>query len=231
MHKVQIAILYKLRHAQSARFSELMRDTGLESDTFKFHLRKLVHAEYVHKLSTGHYALTSTGKEFANNLNEPALAIQKQPKLSVLLVVAQPSSDSQTRYLFQQRKRNPYYQFWGNIGGPVQWGEDFETTAKRELTKQTGLHASFSVKAFYRKNDYDKAAEDILEDKLFVILEAHQVEGELTNAWPHGVNQWMTEAELSKQEKYFKSSADIIEMLEAGEVYASQKASYDMQEY
>lgn len=231
MHKVQIAILYNLRHAQSARFSALMRNSGLESDTFKFHLRKLVSLKYVSKLVTGQYTLTPRGKEFANNLDESSFVIQKQPKLSVLLVVTRLAADGQTLYLFQKRMRNPYYGFWGNIGGPVLWNEEFETTAERELKKQTGLTASFSVKSFYRKKDYDMKTDTMLEDKLFVILEADQIRGELANTWPHGVNQWMTEEELMQQEKYFKSSNEIIDMVRESRVYTSQSVSYDIHEY
>ncbi len=232
MHKIQMIILYKLRHAESARFSELMRDTGLESDTFKFHLRKLVTLGYVQKLVNGQYTLSPIGKEFANNLDDAARDIQKHPKVSVLLVITRTNPAShQVEHLFQQRQRNPYYGFWGNITGSVPWGESFEATAERELKKQTGLAASFNVKSFYRKTDYDKESKAIFEDKLFVILEASAVQGELDHTWPHGINRWMTVEELCQQEKYFTSSHDIISIINSGNVYTAKKANHDAREY
>lgn len=229
MHKVQIIILYALRHTKTARFSDLMRLTGLDSDTFKFHVKKLVKLGYLEKTSIGQYALTAAGKEFANNLDEPKRFVQKQPKLSVLLVVPKPNSNSQ--YLFQQRKRSPYYDFWSCIGGPVQWGEEFEETAIHELKKQTGLTADFRVRSFYHKRDYIDDFNDLLEDKLFVVLEATNVKGQLDNIWHGGFNAWMTVEEFKQQGKHFDSVYEAIEHLQKGIAYASRTAYYNPEEY
>lgn len=186
LHRVQAIVLYGLRHTETARFSDLMRRTDLTSDEFKFHVKKLVRLGYLEKTPAGHYTLTVLGKEFSNNLDDAKRTVQKQPKLSVLLIVPKLCDEAEPQqYLFQQRKRNPYFGFWSCIGGPVQWGDEVEAAASRELTKQTGLHADFNVRLFYRQRDYAKESETLLEDKLFVALEAANVSGELTNTW-HG---------------------------------------------
>lgn len=229
MHPAQIAILYKLRHSQSASFSVLMHETNLESDVFKFHIQKLVKLGHIYKLTDGNYTLTPSGKEFANNLSEEKRVTQKQPKLSVLLVVPNPNQPGQ--YLMQRRMRHPYYGFWGCISGPVQWGEDAEETAIRELEKQTGLQASFNVQSFYRKRDYDKENE-LLEDKLFIILKASNIEGDLgDSSWSHGINRWMSLDELWNEERYFSSSSDAINMTLQATLYTSQKATYRTSDY
>lgn len=233
LHGVQATTLYSLRHIETARFSELMKLTTLTSDEFKFHLRRLATLGYLTKTSDGRYKLTAVGKEFANNLDDAKRVVQKQPKLSVLLTV--PRLDTKgvpsQQYLFQQRKRNPYFGFWGSIGGPVQWDETFEETATRELNKQTGLTADFTVRLFYRQRDYDKESGTLFEDKLFVVLEATNVRGRLTNAWHGGTNQWLSAEEFKAQDNYFTSSYEVIELLRSNTTYTSQKAVYAQNEY
>ena len=232
MHHAQIAILYKLRHSTSATFSELMRETELSSDVFKFHIHKLTKLGYLQKTAEGAYILTLQGKEFANNLDHEKRSTQKQPKLSILLVVPRKNDLGETEYLVQKRKRHPFYGFWGCISGPVQWGEDAEDTARHEFTKQTGLNASFSIESFYRKRDYSEETGDILEDKLFIVLKAHDMHGGFTPSyWTGGENAWMTQAELRQQARYFASSDEAINMVSSGKVYESEQARYQPSDY
>lgn len=230
MHPAQVSVLRTLRHVQSARYTDLRLPTGLESDAFKFHLNKLVSAGYAAKLESGEYVLTASGKEFANNLSEELPSIQKQPKLSVA-VIATRSFDGVTKYLLQQRRRNPYYDFWGCITGPVQWGEPIEATAQREFEKQTGMTAHYIVRAFYRETDFATETDGLLEDKLFAVVEATGVTGEITNTWQKGFNAWMTLDDLQEQKKYFTSIYDFTEMLENNIHYRSQKGRYVRDEY
>lgn len=232
MHRAQIAVLYKLRHSQSASFSELMHETDLESDVFKFHIQKLVKLAYIHKLTNGEYELTPYGKEFANNLDEEKQTAQKQPKLSMLLIVPRPDHLDVPEYLMQKRMRHPYYGFWGCISGPVQWGGDVEETAARELEKQTGLRASFEVRSFYRMRDYNEETDSLLEDKLFMVLRAYNVKGLLNESlWPHGINRWMTQDKLKEQRHYFTASDQAINMINQDKTYNSQRKEYKVTNY
>lgn len=230
LHKVEISILYSLRHTDAARFTTLMRPTGLISDTFKFHLKKVITLGYVEKRPTGDYHLTAKGREFANNLDDSKLGIQKQPKLSVLLIVAK-QTESGKEFLVQKRLRRPFLGFWGCISGPVQWGEEAEETARRELKKQTGLEGSFHVKSFYRKRDYENGSTTILEDKLFFVIEVSDIKGQLSNEWKGGFNQWMSIDELANQKDRFDSSLEAIEVARTGEYYVSKRAFYSLDEY
>ena len=85
-HEVQMKILRRLLFSPSAHFSELLRDTDLTSDHFNFHIKKLVDVGYVTK-SDDVYTLTRDGKEYANRMDTDQKIIEKQPKISVLLVV------------------------------------------------------------------------------------------------------------------------------------------------
>ena len=145
LHPSRRKVLYILRHSPTSRYTELMQSTGLESDVFKFHLRALVKSALVMKNDDGTYSLTATGKEFANNLDKNTGQRSQSPKVSMLLIVRQ-QVDGETKYLFQQRQRSPFYGYWGLISGPVVWGVSIETAAHEELAKQSGLLASFRVR-------------------------------------------------------------------------------------
>ena len=231
LHKVQISILDTLRHVESSKFSTLMQPTNLQSDTFKFHIRALVNSMLIRKVATGNYQLTPQGKELANNLSGSNMSRRRQPKLSVLVIVAKQQKDqNEPLYLFQERHRNPYYGFWSCIGGPILWGEATEDAGARELTKQTGLTAVCEVRTFYRKRDYSQAGE-LLEDKMFVILEATKVQGELTNSWQGGHNRWLTLADFKKQPKHFSSVYDAIFAIQNHQIYTSQEVTYSSDDY
>jgi 8-oxo-dGTP pyrophosphatase MutT (NUDIX family) len=208
-----------------------MRPTGMESDSFKFHIRALTKLNYITKKDNGDYQLTTLGKEFANNIDELNRTVQKQPKLSVMLVVSRHNDNNQQEFLFQKRLRSPYYNYWSFITGPVQWGEAFEETAARELEKQTNLTASLEVTTFYRKRDYISAKSNLQEDKLFVILKATNVLGQITNDWSGGANEWMTAEELGQKSLHFDSDFEVIEVIGHGRTYLSQELLYDASNY
>jgi ADP-ribose pyrophosphatase YjhB (NUDIX family)/predicted transcriptional regulator len=230
LHSAQYSILRTLRHTPSARYTDLRMPTGLESDAFKFHIQRLTALKYVHKLASGQYELTAEGKELANNLSKQHSRTQKQPKLSVAITASR-TIDGTTTYLFQQRLRNPYYGFWGSITGPVQWGEQFETTAQREFEKQTGMTAHYTVQGFCRKTDYVTTSDVLLEDKLFVVITATDIQGDITNEWQKGCNAWMTIDELQHQEKYFASTINLIEITQNTRRYGTITGHYTADEY
>jgi ADP-ribose pyrophosphatase YjhB (NUDIX family)/predicted transcriptional regulator len=229
LHRAEILVLRTLRRSVSSRFNELMKPTELQSDAFKFYVRRLRELGYVEKDGDGNYTLTAKGKEFANNLDEETAMIQKQPKLSMIITVTHPEDTS--RLLFQRRLRHPYYDFYGAISGPVKWGEEIEEAAARELTKQTGLTATYKVVAFYRQKDRDNETGAILEDKLFAVVEATIEHDTLGNAWAGGHNEWMTIETYRQQEKRFASTDGILRMRAADHTYASEEAKYTHDEY
>lgn len=230
MHPTQVSILRTLRHIPSARYTDLRLPTKLDSDVFKFHLSKLAGMNYVRRLESGKYELTATGKEFANNLSKLQPSIQKQPKLSVAVIAVDNTGDT-TKYLLQQRLRNPYYGFWSCITGPVQWGESFEAAARREFEKQSGVSGQYGVKGFYRKMDFTADDNGLLEDKLFVIVEVSDLLGEASNTWSKGANAWMTVQELKLQKHYFASSITFITMINSDTPYLAGKNLYKADEY
>ena len=231
MHKAQLSILRNLRYSEAARYSQLMHPTGLESDVFKFHVRTLVRLGYVQKFADGRYGLTAKGKEFANNLDEQKRIVQKQPKISVMVVVPKVDKNGKTVFLMQKRARNPFFGFWTEIHGRAVWGDPFEETAAYQLARQTGLKADFSVHSFRRIRDFTADGQELLEDKLFVIMLAENIQGELTNTYDGGENAWLSFEDLLAEDRHFASSIEIIKSLHGNDSYATQDMLHDPEEY
>jgi ADP-ribose pyrophosphatase YjhB (NUDIX family) len=194
-------------------------------------LRKLVKLDYVKKLESGRYQLTAKGKEYANSINEQFRWVEKQPKISILMVIERSGEDGEKVYLVQKRSRNPFFGYWSEVHGRAEWGVPFEMTAKKQLNRQTGLDAEFVVHSFQRVRDFDSVNEKLLEDKLFVILRAKKISGELTNTYSGGKNAWLTLDELRNKAKVFKSTVSIIENLDDTRFFEAKSNAYSLEDY
>lgn len=229
-HVAQVAILRHLLFTPSALFAELQKTTGLTSDHFNFHVKKLIDEGYVTRIEKG-YKLTNKGKEYANRMDTDENEIEKQPKISVAITLERKGENGEREFLFQQRKKNPYYDFWGRAGGKMRWGESVIDAADRELLEETGLTADFEYRMLYHKRDFDKKTGRLLEDKLFLCVYADKYSGNLTQEFEGGINKWMTEEEFHQQPKRFTSVDEFIELLDAGKMVAEREFYYDESEY
>lgn len=221
-----------MRHllfSPSAGFAELQKNTELTSDHFTFHIKKLLETGYVEKRG-GKYSLTQRGKEYANRLDTDENEIEKQPKVSVVLVVERRVGERR-EFLCQQRLKQPYYGFWGRLGGKVRWGESFEEAAQRELKEETNLEAEFVYKLLFRKRDYKKESGELLEDKAFVIMYTNDARGELMVDFEGGHNEWLTQEEFVAKDKTFESARDFIKLVDNNVPYYSKTYTYDDTEY
>ncbi len=228
-HTTQTAILRHLLFVPEASFAELQKDSDLTSDHFTFHIKKLVESGYVEKTETG-YRLSPIGKEYANRMDTDENAIEKQPKVSVVVVLER-TVDGRREFIAQQRLKQPYYGFWGRLGGKVRWGESFEEAAQRELKEETGLSAEFIFKSIFHKRDYKKSTGELLEDKVFIVMYADSYDGELIVDFEGGHNEWLTQEEFMAKEKTFESARDFINLIDQNVPYHAQEYTYDDDEY
>ena len=229
IHETQILILRHLLFVPDAGFAQLQKDTRLTSDHFNFHIKKLVDVGYVTK-DDGRYRLTPHGKEYANRMDTDENEIEKQPKVSVVLLVEKQSGDRR-EFLTQQRLKQPWYGFYGRAGGKVRWGESFEEAAARELTEETGLTGNFTFSHIFHKRDYKTLDNSLLEDKIFVIMHCNNASGKMMKEFEGGKNFWMTQEELMQQEKIFESAYDFVTYHDQGLAYHSQEYTYNYTEY
>jgi len=226
-HAVQMKVLRHLLLSPSATFSELRKDADIQSDHFTFHINKLVKADYIIK-ADGVYRLTRAGKEYANRMDTEEQVIEKQPKLSVVLVV----ENNKGQMLQQQRLKHPYYGYWGHATGKIRWGETILEAASRELKEETGLSADLRVAGFYHKLDYDKKSGELLEDKYFCIIHGTNPKGNLIVDAEGHHNEWLSNEEFIQKDKKFGSVTETAMLVrQSGNVIVEQKYDYIPDDY
>ncbi|MFZ1300982.1 MAG: NUDIX hydrolase [Candidatus Microsaccharimonas sp.] len=201
IHQIQTSILRELLFLPEARFTDLKNKTELESDHFKFHIAKLLDSGYIEKNDSGNYVLTVLGKEYANKLDTDRNTIERQPKSAVIIVL-----QDGDKLLVQERLKHPYFGFWGYPGGKIRWGETIIQAAQRELLEETGLTATIVYKGVYHELVKSVETGEIIEDKIFHVVNARQPKGAMFEVFEGGRNQWMTVDELALVEKKYTST-------------------------
>lgn len=226
IHRAQVTALKTLEQATRARFSELQRAANMESDTFKFHLKTLSRNGLVFKDSEGLYQLTAEGKSMVGRLDKNTRRQIEQPKSSMLMIVRSKNG----KILAHKRTREPFNGFWGIASAPMLRGVPAAVSAVRELYRQTGIKADFTIKGSYRLIDKDTRG-NVLEDKLFAVAEAVINDEKTPSEWCGGVSEWMDLKDLLGKEKLFPTTASTLEMIERGEVFREDVCVYKDGEY
>jgi ADP-ribose pyrophosphatase YjhB (NUDIX family) len=175
----------------------------------------------------GRYTLTRTGKEYANRMDTDDAQIEKQPKLSVVVIVEREDG----LFLQQQRLKQPYYGFWGHLTGKIRWGETMLEAGARELQEETGLTADLRVVGFYHKLDYDATTKELLEDKYFCLIHGTHPKGVLRDSEGQH-NEWLSIDAFTKKEKQFGSVQETIDLIRSeGFVVKEQSYFYKADDY
>jgi ADP-ribose pyrophosphatase YjhB (NUDIX family) len=230
LHTVQTNILRALLFKPEVNYAGLQQLTYLSSDHFNFHISRLVELKLVEKVKRGTYRLTAIGKEYANRLDTDNNTIERQPKSAVIFGLCREKA-GKTEYLFQERRKNPYFGFWGLPSGKVRWGETIKETARRESLEETGLDADFTVVSVYHETVKDAESDKIIEDKIFFMVRGDNVRGNLMEDFEGGHNEWRTvEAVLSEEKKYATLQPEI-DFLTTKTWFNEQTVTYSDQEF
>lgn len=230
LHEVQTGILRTLLFQPVASYGSLQQNTELSSDHFNFHVARLVELGLVEKVGRGQYKLTQPGKEYANRLDTDNNTIERQPKSAVILALER-ERNGQIEYLFQERLKNPYFGFWGLPSGKIRWGETILETALRESLEETGLSADFTVAGVYHEHVQSKESGDLLEDKIFFVVNGKDTTGTLITDFEGGKNAWMTFDEAFKKDKKFDSFKMEIDILSSKGWLLERTAIYDKEAF
>lgn len=227
-HENQMTILKHLLLRPHAGFAELQKTIDTESDAANFHIKQLMHAGYVKKDEAGRYALTRHGKEYANRMDTDEKVLEKQPKLSVAIII----ENNKGEMLAQNRLKHPYYGYWGRITGKIRWGEPVLEAAARELMEEAGLTADLEARGIYHKIDVLKGTGELLEDKYFCLVYGKNPQGELSVRGEGYENRWMSNDVMYAMPETFKSVPEITRMAcEPGYKFVEKKHEYSDDEY
>lgn len=230
IHEAQISILRELLFQPEAGYTELQKPTGLASDHFNFHIKRLMDLGLVERSKRGRYHLSSKGKEYANKLDTDNNTIERQPKVAVLLATTM-VVDGQTLYLFQERLKQPYFGYWGFPGGKIRWGETVLEAAARELLEETGLQAKHKFMGIYHEHTYQEETGEMLEDKIFFVVKCFALQGMLIEQFEGGRNAWMLREEVEVLDKKFASFETEMAVAEAQTTFIEELHRYKKTEF
>lgn len=229
IHPAQTKILRELLFLPETNFAELQKVSGLESDHVKFHIKRLVELDYVEKAGS-RYRLTIKGKEYANKLDTDAGVIERQPKVAVLLIVER-EVNGVKQYLLQQRRKHPYFGYWGAPTGKIRWGESILETATRELAEETGLRAEFTYQGINHERVRHQDTGEFVEDKIFHLMFTDRASGVLKDEFDGGQNVWRTMAEMKTEPKKYKGFYEEMEAGIAGGAFLDHVEEYTKEEF
>lgn len=230
LHTVQTSILRSLLFQPTATYAELQQLTDLSSDHFNFHIARLVELGLVEKVKRGTYRLSVTGKEYANRLDTDNNTVERQPKTAIIFGLTR-ENNGQVEYLFQERRKNPYFGFWGLPSGKIRWGETITETASRESLEETGLDADFTIASVYHEAVRDSKTNEIIEDKIFFLVRGSNVRGELLADFEGGHNEWRTVESVLAEDKKYATLQTEIDLLTTNTWFNEQTVTYSDEEF
>ena len=207
LNQIQIKILTELLFNPKARFKNLNTDF-LSTDNFSYHIRSLLNSGLIKK--EGYfYSLTTKGKMFAGKVDTLTHTMEKQPKVSVILIPHK-MFGKQKKFLIQQRTKEPYFGYWGFIAGKVKFGETLKETTERELREEADVTGSIRFCYEIHEMVYDKETGSQLEDKFFQVLEVYDLTGNAAEKTREGNNRFVTVEEFRKIKPKYHNEDDLM---------------------
>jgi 8-oxo-dGTP pyrophosphatase MutT (NUDIX family) len=231
LNQAQTSILRELLFRPQAGYAELQKPTGLGSDHFNFHIKRLVELGLVAKTKDGQYKLSTAGKEYSNKLDTDTNTVERQPKIAVIIITERLNAAGETEYLFHQRLKNPWYAYWGFPTGKVKWGESLFETSARELLEETGLEGNHEWLGIYHERAYLDDSDQAVEDKIFNVIHCTNTTGVLVEDFEGGHNEWLTHTQILSLPKKYQSWETEFGFLKKSGVLVELTPVYQVEEF
>lgn len=225
LNPLQMEILRELLFHPKIKFTRLNKNK-IPSDHFSYHLRILKDLNLI-KVQEGSYELTVSGKEYANRMDVVSKTLERQPKISVLIIPVK-KFKGVTKYMVSTRLKEPYYGYSGFMTGKIRYGETIQEAARRELKEETNYTAKFKFLYLLHEMVYDLDG-NMLEDKFFNVVEATDIKGELVDE-EGSKNTWVTEEEFYKMDPKYHNEIEIYEWYRAKD-YSFKEFKYYIEKF
>lgn len=201
MNEVQEDILRKLMHKPGQSFNKLW-NKEIESNKFAYHLKKLREENLIRK-DDEEYFLTHEGKKHSSKVDGKSGKKTETPLSTVVVVL-----EKDGKVLMQQRKKEPFYDYWGFPSGKIEFDQYIMEAAKSELKEETGLEAEeFNLSGLLCSKTYNNG--DLSYNHHLFVVKASEPKGELIERDREGKNEWVDKEEVKK----LKSFPDVLNLL------------------
>lgn len=187
-------ILHRLMHNPGMRFNELWNKEG-DSNKFAYHLKKLEDDNIVYKRDD-FYWLTDEGLKYVNYIDGETGKITNSPLIGVVFVII----DDKDRYLLHQRKKEPFYDYWGFPAGKLKFTQQILECAEEEMMEETGLKCNLELKGLFSAKTFN-GKEQLHNHQLFVVKGTNP-KGTFIENMREGKNQWVIEKDIDSLETF-----------------------------
>lgn len=216
--EIKKKILVRLLSSEELRYSDIA-PKDVANDLFNYHLQHLVKLGYVAKTGD-RYTLTLAGKQYVEVIKPltPKGDTTDLFRVNILAILIK-EVEGKRLVLNQTRKRHPYYDDRGIIGGAVRPGEMLEDACMRVLARETGLHATFRIIGVIRKIRYMPDG-SLFSDIFYHVGLATDCSGDLVDRNEFGENYWVAYDEALHNESVSvqggRSIVTVLEQLQGG---------------
>lgn len=183
-------ILKKLMHSPLMSFNELWNKEG-ESNKFAYHLKVLEEDNFIQKSDEG-YQLTHQGKKYVAYLEGKTGERSQFPLMGVIIVIL---NEENNKVLMQKRTKEPFYGYWGYVGGKLKFSQYILECAKEEIKEETGLECDVELKGLFSSKTYNN--DSLSYNHQMFVVKATNPKGTLIKENREGVNLWFKIEDIS----------------------------------
>ncbi|MGV8151327.1 MAG: NUDIX domain-containing protein [Candidatus Woesearchaeota archaeon] len=184
MNNVRQEILRRLIHEQNVSFNKLWDKKG-ESNKFAYHL-KVLEEEGIITKNAKRYQLTNKGKKLAAYTEGADGKEAKFPVIAAIIIVF---DKTKKKVLMTKRLKEPFYGYWGFIGGKIKFTQYIMECAEQELLEETGLKCNLELKGLFSSKTYHD--NDLAFNHELFIIKGTNPKGKLIKKNREGECEWV----------------------------------------